>query len=160
MSVQGWDLYGRTTGVAWRHLGCSPCCFVRRRQVKPPSSQPPSFLSKESVHLSTHRTLHGENLGTRPAEQRAARLAPSRHKCLGLGQQNFPAQHLDLEALKMTLQWIKKKKRNKIKLEVEANWEFKFIQLQKLREAAYSLVTASENLSNSLWIVPELQPVG
>lgn len=60
----------------------------------------------------------------------------------------------------MTLQWIKKKKRNKIKLEVEANWEFKFIQLQKLREAAYSLVTASENLSNSLWIVPELQPVG
>lgn len=54
----------------------------------------------------------------------------------------------------------KKKKRNKIKLEVEANWEFKFIQLQKLREAAYSLVTASENLSNSLWIVPELQPVG
>lgn len=60
----------------------------------------------------------------------------------------------------MTLQWIKKKKRNKIKLEVEANWEFEFIQLQKLREAAYSLVTASENLSNSLWIVPELQPVG
>lgn len=60
----------------------------------------------------------------------------------------------------MTLQWIKKKKRNKIKLEVEANWEFKFIQLQKLREAAYSLVTASENLSSSLWIVPELQPVG
>lgn len=54
----------------------------------------------------------------------------------------------------------KKKKRNKIKLEVEANWEFKFIQLQKLREAAYSLVTASENLSSSLWIVPELQPVG
>lgn len=43
---------------------------------------------------------------------------------------------------------------------MEANWEFEFIQLQKLREAAYSLVTASENLSNSLWIVPELQPVG
>lgn len=43
---------------------------------------------------------------------------------------------------------------------MEASWEFRFIQLEKLKGAIYSLVTASENLSNSLQVVPELQPVG
>lgn len=39
--------------------------------------------------------------------QCAAWHRPSWHTCPGLGQQRFPAQHLDSEALKMNTEWTK-----------------------------------------------------
>lgn len=55
-------------------------------------------------------------------------------------------------------EWTQNEEKS-LQFAVEANWEFKLIQLKKLKEATSFLVTVSENPSSSLQAVPELQPV-
>lgn len=150
MSGQGRGLHSRTAGDVWRHLGQSPCFLISRRQAKLPSSQPPSFLAKGPVYVSGQEPI-GPSCRTSP--QRRGQGLQSTVCCMAWTHLAYVSTFGTAELPCLTFRLRPSKC---LKVEVEANWEFKLIQLEKLREDTYSLVTASKNLSSSLWVVPEL----